>query len=166
MRFDYMQLPPPTHLWVLLYTLYTFRWRRSFFVGAHIFHRCSVNSCNFGMPMREGELGVFLLCHLGPPQPTCSKILEGECGTLASRTARHFCLKTWMLVQDSSQGNKGGFWSKAFFTPIQSVFSLALEFNTRLCFGGDVPLPDAPAAFKSLGKASCLWASPITRVWV
>ena len=26
---------------------------------------CSVNSCNFDMPFKGGEPGVFLLCHLG-----------------------------------------------------------------------------------------------------
>ena len=50
--------------WLLIYI---FRFRRFFcvFLQGNFMDSCSVNSCNFGMPVGGGELRVFLLCHLG-----------------------------------------------------------------------------------------------------
>ena len=52
----------PISLW---FPFYTFSCRRSLFVGLSLFHGCSADSCDFGVHVKEGELRVFLLCHIG-----------------------------------------------------------------------------------------------------
>ena len=60
-----------THLMVAP-SLYVYL-QKIFSAGLYVILRvsCSVNICNFGVPMGGGELRVFLLCHLDPPAGLC-----------------------------------------------------------------------------------------------
>ena len=58
----YTRIPAliPTLLW---FYLYSFHCRRSFLVSSGLFfliYDCFINNCNFGVPMREGDLRVFI----------------------------------------------------------------------------------------------------------
>ena len=62
MGLDYIMtlLILPVSLWFLLYIFSCRRYFLIFFIDG-----CSITTCNFGVPVRGGELRVFLLCHLG-----------------------------------------------------------------------------------------------------
>ena len=63
--FDYIISPPllPVSLW---FVLFDFSCRKSFLVGAGLFHGgYSADDCDFGGLIRGGELRVFLLDPLG-----------------------------------------------------------------------------------------------------
>ena len=62
---DYIAILPLL-LILLWFLLYVFSCRTSFLIDSSFSSiSCSGDSCDFGVPVREGELRVFLPCHLG-----------------------------------------------------------------------------------------------------